>query len=125
MTALEVAVPREWMLNANQRLHWREKGERSRWLRNTARLLSNPRCVYADRMRCEVVVSWPNARRRDVHNLMPTIKACIDGLVDAGVLADDSDKYLVGPDLRVSDQLCDKRYACTLTFRFTPAEVAA
>jgi hypothetical protein len=27
-------------------------------------------------------------------------KAAVDGLVDAGVLTDDSDEYLTGPDMR-------------------------
>lgn len=31
------------------------------------------------------------------------MKAVIDGLVDYGVVADDSTKYLTGPDMRVSD----------------------
>ena len=39
-------------------------------------------------------------RRREVSNLFPTFKACIDGFVDAGVLADDSDAHVVGPDPR-------------------------
>jgi len=35
-----------------------------------------------------------------VSNSFPTFKACIDGFVDAGVLADDSDLHVVGPDPR-------------------------
>ncbi|HEY9525329.1 MAG TPA: hypothetical protein VIR33_18975 [Thermopolyspora sp.] len=31
---------------------------------------------------------------RDAHNLAPTLKACIDGIVRAGVLRDDSDTYV-------------------------------
>jgi crossover junction endodeoxyribonuclease RusA len=39
-------------------------------------------------------------RRREVSNYFPTFKACIDGFVDAGVLADDSDAHVIGPDPR-------------------------
>jgi len=35
-----------------------------------------------------------------VSNYFPTFKACIDGFVDAGVLADDSDAHVIGPDPR-------------------------
>lgn len=34
------------------------------------------------------------AGRYDPHNLFPTLKACIDGIVDAGVLADDDHTHL-------------------------------
>lgn len=40
-------------------------------------------------------------RRRDVGNLYPTVKACLDGIVsDAKVLPDDDDRHVVGPDIR-------------------------
>lgn len=40
-------------------------------------------------------------RHRDPANYYPTVKAAVDGLVDAGVLPDDSQDYLVGPDMRL------------------------
>lgn len=40
----------------------------------------------------------PN-RRRDVGNWMPTAKPIVDGLVDYGLVPDDSNKYLEGPFL--------------------------
>ncbi|MFD0889967.1 hypothetical protein ACFQ08_35955, partial [Streptosporangium algeriense] len=39
--------------------------------------------------------------RRDPANWYPSFKAAIDGLVDAGVLVDDDDRHLVGPDMRI------------------------
>lgn len=44
--------------------------------------------------------SFGDRRRRDVHNFMPTVKAAIDGLTDAGLWIDDRDGILTGPDLR-------------------------
>lgn len=38
--------------------------------------------------------------RYDPNNLADTTKACIDGMVDAGVLLDDSWRELIGPDHR-------------------------
>jgi crossover junction endodeoxyribonuclease RusA len=120
MTAATVVpVKRANLLTANQRLHWRQKAQRTRTLRDLTYVTARPAVVpFPDRMRCIVGVSYPDARRRDVHNLMPTVKACIDGLVDAGWLTDDSDRYLQGPDLRPSDERCSKDLACTLTFTF-------
>lgn len=40
---------------------------------------------------------FPNNRRRDTGNLYPTIKAIVDGFVDAKVLVDDCDGVLFGP----------------------------
>ncbi|GAA1436419.1 hypothetical protein GCM10009616_36140 [Microlunatus lacustris] len=123
---ISVNVPRAWLLNANVKRHWRDRGKRAAWLRAAAQLeaLAFRRRLAGGtplqgKVRCEVLVAWPDRRRRDVHNVMPTVKPCIDGIVDARVLADDSDKHLIGPDLRVTDQLCDRDYACTLTFLFT------
>lgn len=42
----------------------------------------------------------PRANRYDPGNIYPTAKACLDGLVDAGLLPDDDHKHVLGPDLR-------------------------
>lgn len=107
MSHYKLTIPRGEMLNANDRLHWAQKAKRSRMIRNLAqahamtRLTRNPDGVL-DRAHIVVYVAWPDRRRRDVHNVMPTVKAAVDGFVDAGLIPDDSDQHLVGPDLRVS-----------------------
>jgi crossover junction endodeoxyribonuclease RusA len=47
--------------------------------------------------RFTVVLHWqpPTNRRRDVENYFPTLKPCVDGLVDAGVAPDDTPAYYV------------------------------
>lgn len=90
------------LLNANQRLHWRKKAPLTRALRQQA-------CVLAKQAgiptlgRAHILGEFrpPDRRRRDVANLYPSFKAAIDGLVDAGVLEDDDDTHLVGPDMRL------------------------
>jgi crossover junction endodeoxyribonuclease RusA len=43
----------------------------------------------------------PATRRKvDPANLYPSFKACVDGIVDAGVIADDDAKHVIGPDMR-------------------------
>jgi hypothetical protein len=43
-----------------------------------------------------VTLTWHVAtnRRRDDDNVVPTLKAMCDGLVDAGVVPDDTDAYM-------------------------------
>lgn len=41
-----------------------------------------------------------NNQRYDPNNLHPTTKAILDGIVDAGILADDDHRHVIGPDHR-------------------------
>jgi crossover junction endodeoxyribonuclease RusA len=110
-------TPRTWrvefpagipLLNANRRQHWAVKARITRDLRQVAFV-----CARRDRVpalsRAHIVVEYcpPDRRRRDVHNLFPSAKAAVDGLVDAGVLPDDSDTYLTGPDMRLGQVIAD------------------
>lgn len=99
-----VTVPgnRAMLLSANDRHHWRKKAERTRYWRQLAAV-----CVHAaqveqltGRVHITVTFAWPDRRRRDVGNLAPTVKAIVDGLVDGGLLPDDDDKHVLGPDIR-------------------------
>lgn len=106
-------TPRTWtvelppglpLLNANRRVHWRIRHERTKAIRLAA-YYAALRAVPA-LQRAHVIAEYrpPDRRRRDVANLYPSFKAAIDGaLVDTGVLPDDSDEYLVGPDMRIGD----------------------
>lgn len=126
-TVIHFGIPRELLLTANQRMHWRKKAQRTKAIRELADVQT--RTFKAQPMQaahCLVELSWPDRRRRDAHNLMPTIKACIDGIVDANLLPDDSDKHLTGPDLRVLPQPWKQPgIAVYLTFNFTALEEAA
>lgn len=90
------------LLNANGRMHWRIRHERTKAIRTAAwaaaRQANVPRLE-----RAQVICEYrpPDRRRRDVHNLFGSAKAAVDGLVDARVLPDDSDEHLVGPDMRI------------------------
>ncbi len=94
-------VGKKW-INSNQRLFWMERSRRTKdWremTRDKALALHIPH-LPGGRVICELRFS--DNRRRDPANWAPTAKACIDGLVDAGVFVDDSHKYVVGPDMRI------------------------
>jgi hypothetical protein len=47
------------------------------------------------------VLHSEDRQRRDPANWYPSFKACVDGLVDKGVLADDDHTRVVGPDMRM------------------------
>ena len=51
------------------------------------------------RVSIAAVILFPDRRRRDAANWYPTVKACIDGLRDAGVLVDDDDRHVSGVGL--------------------------
>jgi hypothetical protein len=91
-------------LNSNMRLHrmteakltkaWREQAAAAALtaFQNNG-LLPTPVHIFAR-------VWKPRGGRYDPGNLYPTAKACVDGLVDAGLLVDDDHTRVIGPDMR-------------------------
>ena len=86
-------------LSMNQRLNHFTKNEKTQYWRERARLDARG-IPQVDWARVVIFYRFPDNRRREVNNLMPTSKAIVDGLVDAGVFPDDNDKHVVGPDNR-------------------------
>lgn len=103
-TTLTLHVPPAWWMteNSNRREHWSKKKEKVKNLRALA-LSEAMRAglVYGrDSVHITAHLTYPDRRARDTHNAMPVLKACIDGLVDYGLIPDDNDRHLIGPDLR-------------------------
>ena len=91
------------LLNANHRPHWSARARVTKDLRWAAYVIAKKAKVPPlARAHVKCIYQPPTARAvKDVANLAPSAKALVDGaLVDAGVLPDDSDTYLVGPDMR-------------------------
>lgn len=67
------------------------------------------------RARMSVVHVVPDRRARDLDNLVAAIKASLDGIVLAGVIADDSDRVLTGADHRIEyvKGVAETRYTFT------------
>jgi Holliday junction resolvase RusA-like endonuclease len=86
------------LLNANGREHWTKRANLVSTIRMTARNLSShiPRL---DKVKIRAIYYAPNNRRRDMSNLFPSVKSAVDGLVDSGVLKDDSDRYVVSLEM--------------------------
>jgi crossover junction endodeoxyribonuclease RusA len=89
-------------MNANDRPHkavkWRQTREWRDHAEECARRSGVPPLTGVVRIVATVHIN--DRRRREVSNLFPTMKAAIDGFVSAGVLADDSDAHVIGPDPR-------------------------
>lgn len=105
-------VRKAW-LNANDRIHWSLKAKLTKGWRENAYAASSVGQI--DRAHIVATLHFGDDRRRDVGNYAPTVKAAVDGLVDAGVIPDDSDRYLIGPDLRRGDASGVPRIVLTVT----------
>jgi crossover junction endodeoxyribonuclease RusA len=92
------------LINANDRLHFRAKAKLTKaWREAAAACVTWDQLTPFDaieRASITVAIRFPTNRRRDVGNYYPTAKAILDGLVDAGVLPDDNDQHVIGPDMR-------------------------
>ena len=108
------------LLTANQRLHHHQRAKVVKILRRAAAMAAASQgAAKLGRAHIVVHVAWPDRRRRDVHNVMPTVKACVDGFVDFGMLPDDDDHHLIGPDLRVDPELSGVARVTRLAFEIT------
>lgn len=80
-------------LSMNDRMHWRAKAKITAAIR--AHVAEEAQALPA----CSASEVWlhyvpRDARRRDADNLVPILKACCDGLVDAGVVPDDTPELM-------------------------------
>jgi hypothetical protein len=100
-------------MNANQRDgHWSARSGPTKLWRDAA-------AVYAKKARipgleiARITATVHRADRRtdcDAHNRYPTVKAAVDGIVDAGVLADDCDRHLTALTIRAGQPVDKKQY---------------
>ena len=97
------AVARFTWLNSNHRPHWSQRAKVTKaWRENAKAAVQHTPNVpfFEERVRIVATFHKPRGGRFDVANLAPVVKAAVDGAVDAGVLRDDSNEYVEGPDLR-------------------------
>lgn len=83
-------------LTANQRMCWQEKAPIVRNVRREARVKAQfLKLVRMEKVEVKLHYRPRDNRRRDADNLIPTLKALCDGLVDAGVVPDDTPEFMV------------------------------
>jgi crossover junction endodeoxyribonuclease RusA len=85
-------------LSLNHRNNWRAHARKAAALREAAHVLAKKHRLHIGGPYSHVEVTLhytPRDRRvRDVENPTPTLKACCDGLVDAGVVIDDDPGHM-------------------------------
>ncbi|QMU97816.1 hypothetical protein FVO59_11820 [Microbacterium esteraromaticum] len=92
MTVLTFDWPKP-PLNANQRLHWAKKANLTRLVRNSTAIRAF-HLGTAEHITVQLTWVVTDKRRRDSDNIYPTFKAMCDGLVDAGIVPDDTPEYM-------------------------------
>lgn len=81
-------------LSLNQRAnHWAKAAEVRTWRQATAWLARQQRIPPLGRISAQLLYTPADDRRRDPLNLVASLKAIEDGLVDAKVIVDDSSRY--------------------------------
>jgi Holliday junction resolvase RusA-like endonuclease len=93
---LVVPAPCDW-LRSNDRRHYHAAAALTKkWREKTAWLARQARIPHIDQpVRITCVIHRADRRKADAPNSWPSCKAAIDGLVDAGVLTDDSDAHVL------------------------------
>lgn len=98
MTTLTFTIPADLWLSANQRMHWAPKSKRTAALRNIGWAEALTKGLGAqDVTHVAAFIGYTRNVKADPANSAPTIKALIDGMVDAGVWADDDSTHVIGP----------------------------
>ncbi|MEW2046663.1 hypothetical protein [Streptomyces sp. NPDC005476] len=100
--------PRLLLLNSNQRLHHHRRADITRVLRRAAWAASRG-LPFLEQAHIIGVLHPEDRQRRDPANWYPSFKACVDGLVDQGVLEDDDHTRVVGPDMRIGHVVSGSR----------------
>lgn len=101
-----IAVDVPWateVLSMNARKHWTNTHRQIQALRARGALTARaaqPPMPHFDKATVVVYLLFPDRRRRDIQNYHKTLKALIDGFVDAGLLPDDDSQHLFGFDVR-------------------------
>lgn len=93
--ALDIPNTRPVTANEVRNSHWRKTQPYLAEFRRTAQVLARiHRIPKSDHITVRLMAYPPDKRRRDASNLMPTQKACVDGLVDAGIVPDDTAEFV-------------------------------
>lgn len=107
------------LINANSREHHMVRAKKTKALRSLAKTAAEGLPPFTNHVWVRVYIDWsPLTRRRDVANLAPTLKACVDGFTDAGLWVDDDDEHVTGPHAYASGVKAD-RGQTRLRFEFT------
>ena len=81
-------------LTLNGRMHWATKARITREVRYWVMGEAHRDIPLCDTIHVELIYVPIDKRTRDRDNLVATLKPCLDGLVGAGIVPDDSPEYV-------------------------------
>ena len=112
--ALEPGLP---MMNANHRPHKMERARQTSKVRTAAQYAALRSGMPRLDRTWVIAYIHPKANYKtwDPANFYPMVKSAMDGVVDAGLLADDSHQFVSGPDMRPAPKV-DKLGQLRLVF---------
>ncbi|THA22741.1 hypothetical protein E6R18_32870 [Streptomyces sp. A1277] len=117
------------LINANDRMHPVKRAPYIKVIRQAAWALARHHKIPALQRAHVFYVLHPDTktRRRDPGNWSPSAKAAVDGLVDAGILPDDNEAHLLGPDPRIGAPIKGGRLILWITDldQMAPTQLAA
>lgn len=100
----EIFVPRvaAW-LTTNDRDHWAVRNARTQTWRRAAWAMSKGNRPFTGPVTITATIHKPTRVRYDLDGIAPTVKACIDGMCDAGVLTDDHAEVVTTVTIRAGE----------------------
>lgn len=110
IATIDIPAVTDKLISTNQRhAHWSQRAKPTRLWREAAYTLALPvkktlQTPIPHRVHILAYVYLGHNRPYDAHNYNPTAKAAVDGLVSAGLLTNDTNTYVLGPDMRQGDQ---------------------
>lgn len=99
MITIEIPAPCGW-INTNTRMHRMAKANLTKQWRMAGYVAARNLDPMEPPVRIIAHIWKTRGGRYDPNNLADTTKAIVDGLVDSGLLVDDSFKHVIGPDHR-------------------------
>lgn len=112
----QIELPDSPMISPNSRTHWSKRSECAQVWRTAARLLARQARIPTLERVTIGLDHWPkDRRRRDPDRNSLVIKWCIDGLVDASVIADDDAAHVAEVSLRMHAPRDDRQPLWLLT----------
>lgn len=125
MTVITFTIPDTLWLSLNDRRHWADEMKRTKSLRGMGwaeGVALGLRRANLGTTHVAAFVGYPRAGRADPANSAPTVKALIDGLVDAGVWPDDDSTHVIGPTY-LRDRTKSAPHTHTIRLVLTPQEI--
>lgn len=99
-TTITIPAPCAW-LNSNDRRHRMAEAKLVKEWREAGREASAGLAPITERVHILATIHKARNGRWDPNNLWPSVKACVDGVVESGLLKDDDWRHVLGPDMRM------------------------